>query len=291
MKTDDNRFASETIEPANRQYVFRKADPAHGLLKSVTIGFDNPKPNVRVLCPKPFLSKLAIEMTLTGNANLFYEDRRVEHAPGSLMLMVPDLEFYEIGEENWRSCCFVLWGALADTFCAEIDMRSLATALTNVPGEIRFNMFEACRLVLKQPAGWQWLWLGYLISVLSYVHRQCAASDYHEGSLIRRSLTLMEETLTSPLSLPQIADKLHVSLSTLAHQFRNETGVTPGLTYRRMRIDKAKQLLANGMNVTETSEQMGFENPFHFSRLFKQMEGIPPSIFQEAAVKITLKRS
>ena len=56
-----------------------------------------------------------------------------------------------------------------------------------------------------------------------------------------------------------------------------------------MRIDKAKQLLANGLSVTETGLQIGFENPFHFSRLFKNIEGISPSQFKQQTAKLTHK--
>ena len=65
-----------------------------------------------------------------------------------------------------------------------------------------------------------------------------------------------------------------------AHRFKQETGVAPGRAYRQMRIQLARQLLASGLNVKETSEHLGFDNPFHFSRLFRQIEGIPPQQFR-----------
>ena len=139
------------IEPAERQYIVRKTDPAYGLLKSMAVGFDNPKSGTRINCPKPYLNTLAIEMTISGKATLHYENQQAHHTPGSLMLMAPELHFYELAEDNWRSCWFVLWGPLANTFVADMDKNSLAIGIENVPGQIRFNMFEACRLNLEQP--------------------------------------------------------------------------------------------------------------------------------------------
>ena len=279
------------IGSAECQYVIKKTDPAFGLLKSVAVGFDNPSAGTRVACPDPLLNTLAIEMTISGTAALYYDDRRVKHSPGSLMLMLPDLKFYEIAGEEWRSCWFVLWGPLADTFCSDVDMRSLATAIKGLHGSMQLSMLEACRLILEQPVGWQWPWLNHLMAVLDYVRGRVAKGDEQEGSLVSRARHVMETTLTSPLPLPAIAECLHASLSTLAHQFRKETGVAPGLAYRQMRIDRAKQLLANGLNVRETSEQMGFENPYHFSRLFKRTEGMCPSEFRERTAQLALKRS
>ena len=47
-----------------------------------------------------------------------------------------------------------------------------------------------------------------------------------------------------------------------------------------MRIEKAKELLLqNGCSVSETSEQLGFENPYYFSRVFKKQEGVSPREF------------
>ncbi|HDY64736.1 MAG TPA: AraC family transcriptional regulator [Phycisphaerae bacterium] len=282
--------AEMQIEPAERQYVVKKTDPAYGMLKSMAVGFDSVRPGTRVNCPKPFLNTLAVEMTISGRAALHYGDHQARHIPGTLMLMLPELKFYEIAEYNWRSCWFVLWGPLAEAFVADIDKNSLALAIENTPGQIRFNMFEACRSILEQTGNWQWRWLKYLTTVLDYIQRRCVNRDEQDSSLGKRACDLMTENLTSPLPLPKIAEILNVSLSAFSHQFRKETGVSPGLTYRRMRIDKAKQFLVNGLSVSETSDQTGFENPFHFSRLFKKTEGISPSEFKKQTSQFTLKR-
>jgi len=45
-----------------------------------------------------------------------------------------------------------------------------------------------------------------------------------------------------------------------------------------MRISKADQLLkSTGLTVNEIAFRVGFSNPYHFSRMYKQSTGITPT--------------
>ena len=109
-------------------------------------------------------------------------------------------------------------------------------------------------------------------------------------SLAAQAQALMARHLSAPLSLAELARRLNVSPSTLSHRFREQTGLSPGLAQRQTRIAAARQLLANGVSVAETSQQLGFANQFHFSRLFRQVEGLPPAEFARAAAREPLRK-
>jgi AraC-like DNA-binding protein len=50
----------------------------------------------------------------------------------------------------------------------------------------------------------------------------------------------------------------------------------------RLRIEKAKELLTyNDINVSEVAYNLGYASAAHFSRQFKKMVGISPSVFQK----------
>ena len=70
-----------------------------------------------------------------------------------------------------------------------------------------------------------------------------------------------------------------MSKSDFCHKFSHDVGTSPMKYFRQIRMAKAKELLSKGYNVSEASEKLGFENPFHFSKLFKQVIGITPSDF------------
>lgn len=60
--------------------------------------------------------------------------------------------------------------------------------------------------------------------------------------------------------------------------FRRELGTTPGEVVQRERCRIAFTLLqANGVSVAAAATAAGYEDPFHFSRVFRKHYGMPPS--------------
>ena len=50
-------------------------------------------------------------------------------------------------------------------------------------------------------------------------------------------------------------------------------------TERRRRVERARELLAAGENVTETARAAGYDDPLEFSRFFKKHTGLSPSAY------------
>jgi AraC-like DNA-binding protein len=64
----------------------------------------------------------------------------------------------------------------------------------------------------------------------------------------------------------------------LSARFRKVTGYTVKEYLNRIRINKAFDLLSTkGYSVTDTALICGFDDIFYFSKLFKQLNGFPPS--------------
>ena len=69
----------------------------------------------------------------------------------------------------------------------------------------------------------------------------------------------------------------------LLRLFKKYYGQTPKQYLTDKRMEKAKELLKKGMNVTETCFEIGFESPSSFCTLFKSREGMTPNEFQKRA--------
>ena len=75
------------------------------------------------------------------------------------------------------------------------------------------------------------------------------------------------------------AQQLFLSPNYFGDLIRMLTGDTATSHIRRFLMQRAQQLLISGATITETSEQLGFDYPQHFTRQFKKYFGKTPSEF------------
>jgi transcriptional regulator GlxA family with amidase domain len=95
---------------------------------------------------------------------------------------------------------------------------------------------------------------------------------------VRRALLLMEQHLSDPLPIRDIAGRLGISPRQLERSFAAATGQRPGVLYRKIRLRYARWLLDNtGRSVTEIALDAGFADCAHFTRQFRGLHGFPPS--------------
>ncbi|MCG8480198.1 MAG: helix-turn-helix transcriptional regulator [Spirochaetales bacterium] len=97
--------------------------------------------------------------------------------------------------------------------------------------------------------------------------------------IVRESLSIIEQRVTTPLSVQNLADAMRVSPSHLSHVFRSVTGDYPSRIIARRKIEYGKMCLRHyGFSVTDTAELLGY-SPSHFYRLFKTYVGVSPRTF------------
>jgi len=89
-------------------------------------------------------------------------------------------------------------------------------------------------------------------------------------------LNFIDEFIDEDLSLKRIADKFHLSKGYLCRLFKEHTGTTVHEYICTKRISRAKQLLAMGHTVQETSTMTGFNDYANFIRRFKEKVGSSP---------------
>jgi AraC-like DNA-binding protein len=91
----------------------------------------------------------------------------------------------------------------------------------------------------------------------------------------------MKENLDKNLNLYEISQIMELSISHLSALFKEKMHDSPYNYYIFLKMQRACYLLWNsGMNIKTIAAELGYEDPYHFSRVFKNMMGHSPRQFR-----------
>jgi len=95
---------------------------------------------------------------------------------------------------------------------------------------------------------------------------------------IRKAMEIMREDPAQSHSLESLAETVYLSATRFTHLFKDETGV-PIRRYRQwLRFRQAIQQITTGETMTAAAMKSGFTDSAHFSRAFRSMFGLKPSV-------------
>lgn len=105
-----------------------------------------------------------------------------------------------------------------------------------------------------------------------------------EGTIINRIIGAMEEYINyAEFPLKALAPRFSRSYSWLRKHFTARIGCSPGRYFARMKMHTAKaRLLRSGDSIKVIASDLGFDDPYHFSRRFKTLEGLSPEHFRQS---------
>ena len=102
---------------------------------------------------------------------------------------------------------------------------------------------------------------------------------------IERAVAYAAEHYAEKPSAPQLAHVAGLSLSHFNRLFNEWTGYSPIEYLRRLRVERARQLLADvDLSIKEIAQRCGFDDAYHFSKTFRQIDGLPPTKYRESVL-------
>jgi len=215
--------------------------------------------------------------TLAGTGELKFSGRILEVGPGSLLLFdFRSLECHRTLGESWD----FWWFEFRPLEPVWLPMLKLIEAPL-MDGEEKECMavFEALRsesLADRCAAN---------AGLQSLLHRWWAASgggdsssESHHAAAIRGLIDTMHREPERAWTLAEMAGHAGMSVSTLRGAFQQTTGTSPSSLRNSLRLAHAYERLRPGTRtVAEVAAELGFCDPFHFSKAFKREFGFPPS--------------
>ncbi len=115
---------------------------------------------------------------------------------------------------------------------------------------------------------------------MDFIHNVAPLIREDKDDLLERVRKYIDEHISDEdLTIPSIAAEMGMSRTSFFSRFKELAGISPQDYLIHYRIAYGKQMLAaGGMSVAEVAYKCGFADPKYFSRVFKKIEGVSPSV-------------
>lgn len=107
-------------------------------------------------------------------------------------------------------------------------------------------------------------------------------TDQDKEFVDRLQLIMEKQYSNAQFSVDEFANMMKLGRTVFYKKVRGVTGYSPNEYIRIVRMKKAAELLQEGsLTVSEIAYKIGMNDPFYFSKCFKQQFGISPSAYQK----------
>lgn len=172
--------------------------------------------------------------------------------------------------------------------------------LGKLPERVKKEIFQLCCSIDRESQsrnpGRYFMLKAYLIQVICLLlrfDRQEEIADQHclagyefkspnKKYVVQQIMKYMENHYKEKISLDQIAENMYLSPFYISKLFKSETGDTPINYLISLRMEKAKELLDQNstLSIQEAAAAVGYEDAYHFSKLFKKYYGLSPLYYK-----------
>ena len=141
-------------------------------------------------------------------------------------------------------------------------MRLLDTP-EDVPALAPLITREILYRLLKSPDGWRLA--------------QMAVVDGH-SQRIAQAISLLSQRFQEPLRVDDLADHVHMSVSSLHHHFKAVTAMTPLQFQKQLRLQESRRIMiSEHIDAATAGHRVGYESQSQFNREYSRFFGLPPA--------------
>jgi AraC-like DNA-binding protein len=225
---------------------------------------------------------------ISGEALFEHPGRsRAAVASGDLLIIPPYQAFTYSSRLGMKYHWFALEGAwprvLGDL---QVQHRSL-----RYDAEVEAMLIELREVLILRKPGYPLRSTGVFYELMARVEEISGVSAVPESGYpeaVRNAIIFLRENYAVPFDANQTAAAVGMSQSHLRALFDKWLGESPKQFHTRCRIDQARRLLnEQRLPVVEVAFHVGFTDPHHFSRVFKQVMGVAPSYYNKAKTSRT----
>ncbi len=113
-------------------------------------------------------------------------------------------------------------------------------------------------------------------------------ADVKHVDVISKAVQYIRENYMKKITLADAAHAVYLSPSYFCKVFKREMGCNFSSFLNRVRVDKSKKLLLEGVRVTDVATLVGFEDQSYYTKVFKKFTGQSPIRFRDTGGRETI---
>ena len=281
-KKEPDYFSSQVLE-AKRFYLNTKSQK-NQKLKVVCGGREHCQPGYRIdRSTFPFYS---VEFVASGKGSVIIGDKKYTMFAGKVFSYGPGIAYIMTNETDLPLVkYFVVFtgpdasrmlhnygpdpGNLTQVSSPEVIIQIFEDLIANGQNDSSLSPL-LCTAILQQ--------LILKIAETSVIETKRKAAAFYT---YQKSRELIQKNCLTIRSLDKIAEQCHIDNAYLCRLFKKFDNQSPYQYLTQMKMNFAAQRLqSSNSSVKEVALELGFSDPFHFSRVFKRIFGIPPGTFK-----------
>lgn len=116
----------------------------------------------------------------------------------------------------------------------------------------------------------------------SLIYQEEISPSRGKKNTVTESIDFMKKNIHRNIKIKKLASDQNLSVSRYSEIFREKTGYSPIHYFIKLKIQKSCQFLYfTDLSIKEICAEVGFTDPYYFSRIFKKIIGVPPSKYKE----------
>ncbi len=222
-----------------------------------------------------------------GGGYIYVNNTRYELQPNTYFIIPKNIPHRYHSHENnpWTIYWVHFTGDIAENLY-ERDLLDNEPAVHPIPyDENRIKLFEHIYAVLETSVNDKEMEIvnfNLLHFVSSMIYYREANPATYKTDAISNSIAYMKKNINERFGIEELAEQQNISVSHYSRSFKQKTGSSPINYFNQLKIQKSCQFLHfTDQSIKEICKELGFDDQYYFSRLFRNIIGISPSQYKK----------
>lgn len=226
---------------------------------------------------------------LRGKGWYIIKDKKFEIGVNEFIILPANKEYMRYGSDE-QDPWTIYWVHFSGRDM-NIFNRSFGIGLFDGPQQIIFNekglelwdiMYKNLEMGFsKENLANTNLCLYHFVATFLYPGKHVDEKKQDARDMIHETVLFMKSNLNCLLTLQEMAQQNNLSASHFSSLFRKSTGMSPLDYFIHLKLQKACLLLySTNMKVKNVAVEIGYEDPYYFSRLFKKYMNVSPDQYR-----------